>query len=213
MLNVSEDEEDLWTRVYEFGDKQFRIREFWGDETVGLGGTVWSASIRLCEFMMMRPDLIRGRRVLELGSGCSGLVGMIALEVLRASSVVFTDRQDVLPYLQENIDANISSCAAYKTMSLDWCQPFDLPDDIDLVVAAECIYDTTAISPFLTTCLRIGRPVLMCGIIGSEAYTQFCQELQTRNISYEIIERATDMKRNVLILNIKSELRTDDSMI
>lgn len=44
------------------------------------GEYVWPASLVMCEFLKRNPELVKGKRVLELGSG-TGIVGLYAAKL------------------------------------------------------------------------------------------------------------------------------------
>ena len=73
---------------------------------LGISGALWDCGIflshALCSPRMSR--LVRGRRVLELGSG-TGFVGIVAA-ALGAQEVVLTDLETVLPLTRSNVEAN-----------------------------------------------------------------------------------------------------------
>mmetsp|Transcript_47318 Transcript_47318/g.53647 ORF Transcript_47318/g.53647 Transcript_47318/m.53647 type:complete len:346 (+) Transcript_47318:55-1092(+) len=54
-----------------------------------LGGDVWDSSIALCLYLG-KQCIVKGSRVLELGSGC-GLPSVVCRDVLQASAVLATD--------------------------------------------------------------------------------------------------------------------------
>ncbi len=60
----------------------------------GLGLDLWPASALLCEQLLGYPELIRGRRVLELGSGV-GLVGLLAARA-GAAHVTLSDNDNLV---------------------------------------------------------------------------------------------------------------------
>ena len=53
------------------------------------GEYVWPAGLFMCDFLKRNSELVKGKRVLELGSG-TGLVGLYAAK-LGASHVTLTD--------------------------------------------------------------------------------------------------------------------------
>eukprot|EP00584_Thalassiosira_punctigera_P020710 CAMPEP_0172566572 /NCGR_PEP_ID=MMETSP1067-20121228/112352_1 /TAXON_ID=265564 ORGANISM="Thalassiosira punctigera, Strain Tpunct2005C2" /NCGR_SAMPLE_ID=MMETSP1067 /ASSEMBLY_ACC=CAM_ASM_000444 /LENGTH=127 /DNA_ID=CAMNT_0013357721 /DNA_START=19 /DNA_END=398 /DNA_ORIENTATION=- len=57
------------------------------DYDVSTGMAIWKGSEILCQYMINHPDLIRNKRVLELGAGV-GLCGVVSAKVLGASSVL-----------------------------------------------------------------------------------------------------------------------------
>jgi len=75
----------------------------------GLGWKVWGAGLILSWRLLALKDMIRGKEVLELGSGC-GLCGLI-LANLGASKVVLTDNiSDILFNLSRNISLLTLNC-------------------------------------------------------------------------------------------------------
>ena len=65
------------------------------------GGSVWASAEVLARLISQEPDRVRGKRVLELGTGC-GLVGLAA-GALGAREVALTDQ--VLFMAAYNLDA------------------------------------------------------------------------------------------------------------
>lgn len=55
----------------------------------GLGSKVWESSLALACWALMNPELVAGKNVLELGSGCG--LGGIMLSAAGASKVTLTD--------------------------------------------------------------------------------------------------------------------------
>ena len=86
-----------------------------------------------------RPDALRGRTGLELGSGC-GLSGIVAARL--GASMVLSDRQDSqLALLRHN--AALSGARIDATVTLDWTRPLDVEpalNALDLVLAADVLY-------------------------------------------------------------------------
>uniref|UniRef100_A0A8R1J058 Uncharacterized protein n=1 Tax=Caenorhabditis japonica TaxID=281687 RepID=A0A8R1J058_CAEJA len=84
--------------------------------------------------------------VLELGSG-TGVCG-IALAALGAD-VILTDLPDRLSLLDKNVEANRDLVGnRAKTQVLDWTNG-KIPDGIDIVLAVDCVYYNSTISPLI----------------------------------------------------------------
>uniref|UniRef100_A0A8R1HZJ7 Uncharacterized protein n=1 Tax=Caenorhabditis japonica TaxID=281687 RepID=A0A8R1HZJ7_CAEJA len=84
--------------------------------------------------------------VLELGSG-TGVCG-IALAALGAE-VILTDLPDRLSLLDKNVEANRDLVGnRAKTEVLDWTNG-KIPDGIDIVLAVDCVYYNSTISPLI----------------------------------------------------------------
>lgn len=71
---------------------------------LGIGGKVWDSTYVLFKYLQGRPELLRNKRVIELGSG-TGLAG-IALSCLQPSSVCLTDFANVTGLLSANVELN-----------------------------------------------------------------------------------------------------------
>ncbi|KAJ3158998.1 Protein fam86a [Geranomyces michiganensis] len=128
------------------------------DEEDGAGGSVVVPRRR-------RLD-IRGKRVLELGSG-PGLLGIAAARVGGAAYVCLTDFDArVLSVLEENVAINFPSrcasdddnapppapTAAVKVKFLDWANPdLEILADADVLICSDCVYDPTLVPPLVRT--------------------------------------------------------------
>lgn len=79
------------------------------------GLRTWEASLRLAHFLHSKPELVRGRSILELGAG-TGFLSIFCAAYLSPSHVLVTDgHEDVLASLQENIASNASLFGAAAT--------------------------------------------------------------------------------------------------
>jgi len=127
-------------------------------DPLGTGSTVWPAAELLVELC---PRHVKGKRVLELGSG-TGLLGIVAA-ASGASAVTLTDLPSILTLLKANVARNSFvqhyGCAV-KVQPLVWndtdLQPF-VQAGFDLVVCADVVYQqahTEALLPTLVELLR-----------------------------------------------------------
>lgn len=73
----------------------------------GTGACVWDAAITLCDHLCERPQLVEGRCVVELGSGC-GVLAIVAAR-LGARCVHATDLEQALLLLARNVWLNGTS--------------------------------------------------------------------------------------------------------
>ncbi|EKM61411.1 uncharacterized protein PHACADRAFT_168858 [Phanerochaete carnosa HHB-10118-sp] len=131
--------------------------------TTGL--KTWGASLVLAQFLTVYSGLVRGKRLLELGSG-AGLLGIIAaniqlMESLACESIYLTDvNPEVLARCAENLSLpcnKSSSHPSIKTVHLDWTDSLD-PIGIasvhdlleeaspDVILGADIVYDPGIIS-------------------------------------------------------------------
>ncbi|KIJ56579.1 hypothetical protein M422DRAFT_72783 [Sphaerobolus stellatus SS14] len=107
------------------------------DAGPGCGGIAWPAGCVLANYLTTRKTL-QGLKILELGSG-TGLVGIVA-GLLHADSVWVTDQEPLLDLIRSNIDLN--GLQNVHVAKLDWGTALDqgIRDDIDLILAADCVY-------------------------------------------------------------------------
>jgi hypothetical protein len=88
------------------------------------GGDVWHGSHALGLYLQGQPDIVAGKRVLELGSG-TGFLGLVAAAV-GAEEVLVSDRAVMVPLMQANIDRNEAIVGTKaKAVELDWCKDVD----------------------------------------------------------------------------------------
>jgi len=88
--------------------RQALVRDGKGGTQIGFGAAVYDAAFVLSHWLSENPTKIRGKRVLELGSGV-GLVSIVAAK-FGASHVVATDGDDKsVDLTRENVEAN--ACA------------------------------------------------------------------------------------------------------
>ena len=125
------------------------------------GCQLWAASVVLIQFLCAQPETVRGRRVLELGSG-SGLTGLVTRVLLGAAKVVLSDSNPhVLKLLRHNCELN---CEANPRMarnslqvaSLDWASKTEARellhahaadargDGFDVILASDTVYEPSS---------------------------------------------------------------------
>lgn len=112
----------------------------------------WGSGIALARWLLDRPALVQGRRVVDLGSGC-GVVA-VAAALAGAATVVACDTDpDALAATAANAAINgvaVTLCAALA----------DLPADSDLLVMADVLYDRENL-PLLEAAAGFAREVLV----------------------------------------------------
>ena len=109
------------TRWFPIAGKRIRIDQAWqsdgrGGTALGFGASVYDSAIALSLYLAAHRDLVKGKRIIELGCG-PGLVGIVAAH-LEPRSIVITDGDPASVALtQRNIEANNLSeaiCTAEK---------------------------------------------------------------------------------------------------
>jgi predicted nicotinamide N-methyase len=120
---------------------------------------VWPSGIALADAILARPELLRGRRVLELGSG----LGVTAVAALRAGASL-----TVADYAPESLllcraNALRNAGREPETVHLNWRRPgphlFALAaDGFPIVLAADVLYEKRDVEPLMALVGRLVAP-------------------------------------------------------
>ncbi|CAI4232848.1 unnamed protein product [Auanema sp. JU1783] len=87
--------------------------------------TVWPCAPHLANFLLLHKEMLADKVIIELGAGCTGLAGSIAIRC-GAKKVIFTDHPKIhesLQVLTENVTANdefMTEGQEYEILGLDW---------------------------------------------------------------------------------------------
>jgi len=118
----------------------------------------WGGGLAIARHLLDHPDLVRGKRVLDFGSGS----GLVAIAAAKAGA-----RQVIAAEIDPLGTAAISLNAAANGVILDIVQA-DLVDaalpEVDVVLAGDTFYDSalaTRATGFLDRCLDAGARVLV----------------------------------------------------
>ena len=144
---------------------------------------VWEAGACLAEFLLSHPDLIRDKKVIELGAGV-GLTGIVAAGLCRPMHLHMTDYTEAcLDNMEHNISVNEDwlhrqgvnvdcdeSCRKLTSGYLEWTEcsecdsenitvdtPTSVPFKISeahILLAADVVYDVIQI-PALVRCVKV----------------------------------------------------------
>eukprot|EP01060_Flectonema_neradi_P008824 TRINITY_DN16312_c0_g1_i1.p1 TRINITY_DN16312_c0_g1~~TRINITY_DN16312_c0_g1_i1.p1 ORF type:complete len:232 (+),score=38.88 TRINITY_DN16312_c0_g1_i1:135-830(+) len=123
----------------------------------GMSLQVWDGSRKLSGWMRDEPELVKGKNIMEIGSGV-GLASLVAAR-LGAESVLCTEYTEIaLSVIHQNIVANNleESC---RSCCLDWDDPNNLPSSrVDVVVASDILF-LSAVSRKVAALLNMVFPV------------------------------------------------------
>ncbi|CAG9807264.1 unnamed protein product [Chironomus riparius] len=174
----------------EFSYKHFNVVEnefisikesnsFIRDGTTGL--KLWPAAVTLSNYIFNNPDIFNDKSILEIGSGCSGLVGLALLKSSRCKQVFLSDCHDtVVNKLIENINLNlegynienlessllirqhsyVNNSCEMGILNLAWEDIIENQKElmrkckINMILAADIVYDSS-IFKALVSCLKV----------------------------------------------------------
>jgi len=139
--------------------------------------SVWDGTVVLAKVLEKNPGLVRGRRVLELGSG-RGVCGISAAR-LGARSVTLTDLPYALGALQEAVALNsVDTCGELIATVLDWSDPrsfLDGAQHFDVILASDVAWLMELVQPLVDT----------IDAVCSQAAAQVLVMHQTRSLEVE----------------------------
>ena len=129
-------------------------------EDGGTGLNVWDGAMLLARYIEKVPNIVKNKRVVELGSGC-GVVG-IAAAICGCKEVVMTDLSYALPLMRENVDINRAAWNDKNVLvsckECDWFQPPAVHELLghnsnkaDVLLVADCVWLASLIAPLLQT--------------------------------------------------------------
>ena len=149
-LHVADDVVALWEAMETEGGGAGEAPPFWA--------AAWPGGQALARYVLDSPQVVAGRRVLDLGSG-SGLVAVAAL-LAGARSVVASDI-DPFSHAAIELNADANGVRGIEVVGDVLDGP---PPDVDVVVAGDVCYDremTERVLPWLWTAWIGGRTVLL----------------------------------------------------
>ncbi|KAK3950718.1 putative methyltransferase-domain-containing protein [Pseudoneurospora amorphoporcata] len=146
------------------GDKAPHITLLESRNLIAASGTTglrtWEASLHLGQYLLTRPSLVRGKRVLELGAG-TGYVSILCANYLGSKHVVATDGSDeVVANLPDSLFLNgLQGSDAVQPMELRWGhalvgteeEQWNGGREVDVVLGADITYDKSVIPALVGT--------------------------------------------------------------
>jgi predicted nicotinamide N-methyase len=150
-LHLADDVLEVWRAVQlELADDETPL-PYWS--------AAWAGGLALASYLRDRPELVAGRRVLDLGSG-SGLVGIVAAQVGGASVVAVDIDPFAMAAIQLNARANEVRVSALRRDMVGE----EPPAEVDVLLAADCWYEegfAAVVTPWLRSVTAAGIEVLV----------------------------------------------------
>lgn len=171
------------------------------DERIPYWSELWPSAVGLSEYLVDNPDLIRGKRVVEIGCGL-GLPGIVA--GLLGGKVVLTDYlKPALKFAADNWKLNIASPP--ETSILDWRSPGDFPP-ADVLLASDVAYESRAFAPLLIAMkkLVVKKGIVLLSEPNRKFTTKFFDKLKDE---FSIVKstktvNANDIKNKISIYHL-----------
>lgn len=118
-------------------------------EADGTFARLWPTAIELSTFLCEHPEMVAGKRIVELGAG-SGAVGLVCA-ALGAASVTLTDVPEALPLLEANLKRNTHLASTVQISPCTWNDAEHIDallrgsgGGFDIVLCCEVIYQQGA---------------------------------------------------------------------
>ncbi|OTB10190.1 hypothetical protein K445DRAFT_258061 [Daldinia sp. EC12] len=175
--------------------------------TTGL--RTWEAALHLGQFLCTNPSLIRGKRVLELGSG-TGYLSILCARFLSSTLTIASDGSDeVVANLPENFFLNgLQDSKQVRAMDVKWGHALVGTEDqhwnggmpIDVVLGADITYDKSVIPALVATLEELAGmfPHVTILIAATErnqetftAFLNICEKrlFNVREVDFELLSR------------------------
>lgn len=163
----------------------------------------WHASVGLCQFLCTNPDLVRRKRVLELGTGL-GLCAIVAQWL--GAQVTLNDYQpDALQFALWNASQN--GIHNIQTLLADW-RHFPDVEPFDVVIAADILYERRlhkALHDVLTKATASHSRVLLADPWRDSAW-EFLVEMERAGWQVrftECIAHLLESKQDVIVFDLR----------
>jgi predicted nicotinamide N-methyase len=196
-------------RTYRFGQGT-RVSILETGLSNGVGAKLWGAALTMSQMLCREPDLVRGKDVLELGSGV-GLCGLLASK-LGAAHVTLTDfEESLLDALDRSVEANDVTNAS--VCALDWTKELIYEDTqtpnpnhalltdatFDVLIGSDVLYEPQHVAALPACVARRMKRDGYCILINATRYASMFDDLlaacEKTNLRVDRIELAHAPKR------------------
>ena len=125
---------------------------------ISIGGKVWDATYILLHYLQRNPELVHGRRIVELGCG-TGAAG-ISLSSLQPAHVTLTDTAELMPLVEANLSFNRYlgthemryQLECFRAQAYNWTCDSAVVSSLlpcDLILASDVVYDAECFQALL----------------------------------------------------------------
>jgi len=158
--------------------------------TTGL--QTWQACLAMCQWAAENSHIFQNKKVLELGCGVGLLGGVISH---MCEQVTLTDHhQSVLIAAQHTLDIN--NIDNGNVSALDWTRIGDVEDEVEVVVAADVVFDPTILPHLVKTIKnKLSSPTdrekvaYVCSTIrNKDTYNTFIEEINDQGLSIDNVD-------------------------
>jgi predicted nicotinamide N-methyase len=120
------------------------------DERMPYWADLWPSAIGMAEFLVANQELIRGKKLIEIGCGL-GLPGIVAGRL--GADVLMTDYlQPALDFAQYNWELNLKS--EFRSQLLDW-RDIDHMKPFDVILASDVAYESRSFDTLIKVIKRL----------------------------------------------------------
>ena len=119
------------------------------------GQKVWGGAYALARLLCDRPAMVKGKRVMEVGSGCA-FVSLVAAFCGAKATLATDGDEDALALMRANVALNAAlfgdaSSKTAPTVEQLWWGKDKVAQPIDVVLGADVVYGVDAVQPLLAT--------------------------------------------------------------
>lgn len=204
VLEVIRDLDEAIDLICEKMEEDKKINPF-AEDLCPYFGVLWPASEGLSEFLMDHPQLVKGKKVLEIGCGV-GLPSMVASFL--GGEVLATDfHPDVEEFFLRNCRHSVVRCS-YERMN--WREENHYEGSFDVVLGSDILYESKHPQEVAKALSRFLRPngLIILADPGRSYVNMFLEASCEIGLSFEKHVKEVDGK-SVLIYELSKIIQTD----